>query len=134
MIFPRYWAKGEFLTDDKQGNRCTFSCWGWSDESHAAAVQKGQERARHPADSVISGNRPDYHSYGSHPLREEVLETFSDNHETMAAITRNSYGCTVMIDDKCSHGEEGRSCVLVIWEDFSAPSIALTHFSKIIYF
>jgi hypothetical protein len=97
MKFPRYWARGTVEVSDEQGRQHSFVCWGWSDESLAAAEAKGKGRAAGVAQQILQGERPDRYLYGDRPVREEVLETFSDQQGQLhAAVTRNSYGCHVL--------------------------------------
>jgi hypothetical protein len=97
MKLPRYWAKGTVKTTDQCGRTHSFSCWGWSDLSLGDAEKKGEQRAANIAQRVLKGQRLDRYLYTNRPLREEILQEFTDSQgTTYAAITRNSYGCHVL--------------------------------------
>ena len=110
MHFPRYWAK------ERVGDA---ACWGWSDVSLDEARHKSAKRAAELAKILQSQSREKLNRYGyaDSPLREEVIQELkSASGSTVAALTRNSYGCLVlntgnllMIDVDLPQGEPAKS-------------------------
>jgi len=91
MKIPRYWAR------HATAGSTSFSCWGWSDESAAAAGEQARQRAIALEQRLKQGKAPDRYLYGDRPMREETLEAWSRADGTAhAAITRNAYGCQVL--------------------------------------
>lgn len=97
MKLPHYWAKGAIEVSDQHRQTHQFSCWGWSSESTGDAEKKGKAKATRLAEQILKGIRPDPYLYGDRPLREEILEEYSNRQDKpYAAITRNSYGCHIL--------------------------------------
>ena len=83
MHFPKFWAKG---THDMA------TVWRWSDVSQADAQQQADARAVALAKLFAEGGRFDRYSYGTRPLREEIVQTL----DASAVVTRNLYGALVL--------------------------------------
>ena len=96
MRIPPHWAKQDCTTEDQRGKELRFWAWGWSFESVAAALVDAKARAQRICDHFAGGTRPDTYSYLEHPLREEIVETFTHDDAEAAVITRNRYGCLVL--------------------------------------
>ena len=75
-----------------------FDCWGWSNDSLEAARKAAREKAERVAQHLRMTQRPpDRYSYGTRPLREQVLRSMPRTDGSLAAaITRNQYGCLVL--------------------------------------
>ncbi len=98
MHIPRAWAKanGECTTADNR--KLSVAVWGWGQEE-ASAKREASTRLARLIDRIRRGDPfPDGYAYGSRPLREEILETFSGESEDQpnAVITRNRYGAMVL--------------------------------------
>jgi len=90
MHFPRFWAKG---------SADGFECWRWSNNSFTEAQSLAREAASRVAHLIKSGGRfaELRYAYGDRPLREQVLRALKSNSgDTIAAVTRNSYGCLIL--------------------------------------
>ena len=66
--------------------------WRWSDVSLADAQEQATKRAHELAEIFASGKRLDRYSYGDRPVREEIIQTLSED----AVVTRNVYGALVL--------------------------------------
>ena len=83
MHFPKFWARGEHES---------ASVWRWSDVSVEDAQRQADARAIELAKIFAEqGRRFDKYSYGSRPLREEIVAQ-SDG----VVISRNVYGALVL--------------------------------------
>lgn len=90
MNFPPFWARGE------SGD---FFSWRWSFKSVEEAQTLADEAARQLAERVQRGDFPARHNgyYPGRPFREQILKEIKNSAgETIAVITRNSYGCVVL--------------------------------------
>ena len=91
MNFPQYWARGRI------GG---FFAWRWSSVSQAEAQTLADEAARRLAERFRVGNYPpnaELLYYPGRPFREQIIQEFKDaTGQTLAVITRNSYGCLVL--------------------------------------
>ena len=88
MHFPKFWARAEH-----EG----FGRWGFSDDNTEDARLRALERARVIAERFRAGEQLGRYGYPDRPMREPVLQSFSDSSGKPAgAITRNSYGCAVL--------------------------------------
>lgn len=96
MKFYTHWKRGKVEIEDQNGRRHQFSAWGWSDISSAEAERKGAERARGLGIKILNQDKPGRYSYGSNPLREEVIEEIKTDGRVIGAITLNAYGCQVL--------------------------------------
>jgi hypothetical protein len=97
MNIPKYWSKATADSIDQQGERFEISSWRSSNESPSDARASALAAAKQALASILGGRRPDHYWYARGPIREEVIERFSDSRETLAAaITRNRYGSLVL--------------------------------------
>jgi len=97
MKIPAYWSKATAEDTDRDGRKASFSCWRSSDRSREEAYQSALAAARNVLRSFLSGNRLGRYAYGETPLREEIVERFTDSQgELVAAVTRNAYGSLVL--------------------------------------
>ena len=90
MNFAPFWARGE------SGD---FFSWRWSFKSAEEAQTLANEAARQLAERVQRGDIPTRHNgyYPGRPFREQMLKEIKNSAgETIAVITRNSYGCLVL--------------------------------------
>jgi hypothetical protein len=95
MKFYKYWAKAnnEALSS---GTPWKIQRYGASNTSAADAQAKAQELARQTADGVRSGDFPGGYLYSDRPVREEIVESFGEESNPYAVITRNAYGSLVL--------------------------------------
>jgi hypothetical protein len=96
MRIPPYWTKGHYSAEDVHGKKQSFSAWGWSFDSRAAAAQDGAARARRIYDYVVNRQKPESYDYQEHPLREEIVESIDHGSNQTAMITRNRYGALIL--------------------------------------
>lgn len=98
MQFHRYWARGESTVNGPQGSG-TFHACGHSDISLEDALRDARERAASIGQRVMLGESLDasrqYYADGR-PLKEEIIEELQEEGQTVAIISRNSYGCLVL--------------------------------------
>lgn len=90
MNFPQFWARGQ--TGD-------FFSWRWSSKSVEEAQKLADDAAQNLAQRHARGEMlPNPHGYyPGRPFREQLLrEVKNGAGETIAVITRNSYGCLVL--------------------------------------
>lgn len=99
MKIPRYWAKGSYQGTCKDGKVLTFDLWGWSSENQEAAETMAQQRARQAFDKAAKAFADDkfreYDDYQT-PLREEIIETLTQEDREIAVVTRNRHGVLVL--------------------------------------
>lgn len=97
MKIPAHWSKATAEDTDKNGQKLAFSCWRSSDHSPEDARQSALEAAGRVLQKMLAGKRLDRYGYGNAPMREEVVERFTDvNGQLTAAVTRNAYGAMVL--------------------------------------
>lgn len=96
MRIPRHWTKGLYTGQDTDGKECTFSAWGWSLDSVAAAKEDAVARAKRIFDYLVNGKRLDTYEYADVPMREEIVQTLQEGGKDIAIVTRNSYGALVL--------------------------------------
>jgi hypothetical protein len=101
MRIPQYWAKATAAEPDERGKPRSFSCWRSSDTSQQDAHESALAAATRILRSYLSGKKLDRYGYGEAPLREEVVQRFTDpTGETTAAVTRNGYGALVLSTER----------------------------------
>jgi hypothetical protein len=99
MRFYKYWARAVGKAIDPDGEEIFRSATGYSNVSAEDAFRMAEERAQKNARywegprNVVGGYYP---ANGERPIREETVDQFSDNGETYAIVSRNSYGCLVL--------------------------------------
>ena len=98
MRIPPYWARAVHTGKDTKGKNHSYSAFGWSLESLAAAREDASARAKRIFDFLITGKtlEQNQYEYLDQPLREEIIETISHNSQEIALITRNRYGALVL--------------------------------------
>jgi len=97
MRIPAYWSKATAQETGENGKTAEFTLWRSSDESPDAAHQSALAAAVESARRFLAGQRIGRYAYGSAPLREEVIQRFTDaSGQEFAAVTRNHYGSLVL--------------------------------------
>jgi hypothetical protein len=96
MRIPKHWTKGSYTGQDANGRESTFSAWGWSLDSVAAAREDAVARARRIFDYLVNGKRLDTYEYADVPMREEIVQTLQHDSRDIAIVTRNGYGALVL--------------------------------------
>ncbi len=96
MRIPKYWVRGEHSGQDHKGQTLKFWAWGWSFGNMAEATAMAAERARRIFEHFVQGGTPNTYDYLEHPLREEIVQSYSQEGNTAAIITRNRYGSLVL--------------------------------------
>ncbi|MEM7456674.1 MAG: hypothetical protein AAF456_20180 [Planctomycetota bacterium] len=98
MQIYRFWTRATGSASGRNGIIQT-ECLGYSNSSLEDALRVAQQRAGDVARRIAAGESIDAGYYPGSPIREELVEEFSDESsggQTLAAITRNSYGCLVL--------------------------------------
>ena len=96
MQFFDFWAKANGSAKGSAGH-FDVSCFGYSNESLEDALRVAQQRAEKVATAMANGQPHDQGYYGhAHPLREEIIDSFTDGDQKIAIISRNHYGCLVL--------------------------------------
>jgi hypothetical protein len=98
MNFPQYWARADGEARGRDGKPVVVTVWRWSDASQAEADALAREAAQALAERAArEGRWPEHYHYADRPLREEVLQEFTDEQgERMAVISRTAYGSLVL--------------------------------------
>ncbi len=97
MKFPAYWSRATAQETDADGKPVAFSCWRSSDESADDAHSKALAVAKRVLKQLLDGRPPERYAYGQVPMREEVMQQFTnDRGELIAAVTTNAYGSLVL--------------------------------------
>lgn len=97
MKIPKYWARGTADMVDGRGKPVSFSCWWWSDAGVEDAARQARSRAEGILGRFISGERLNQYSYGSRPMREEIVEAVAAaGRKEVGLVTRNAYGSLVL--------------------------------------
>jgi hypothetical protein len=96
MKIPRYWSKATYPTTGPDGRPGRAACWRWSDVSVEEAARLAGQRAAELAARLQSGQPLDRYAYSDRPLREEIVQEVKDGEQTLALVTRNSYGALVL--------------------------------------
>jgi hypothetical protein len=96
MRIPRHWTKGSYTGRDSKGAECTYSAWGWSLDSLAAAKEDAVARAQRVFDHLVNGKDLGTYEYSDRPMREEIVSTLRDGDRDIAILTRNRYGALVL--------------------------------------
>jgi hypothetical protein len=97
MNIPKYWSKATAENVDQRGKRFAISSWRSSNESSDDARASAVAAAKQALASILGGRRAEHYWYARGPIREEVIERFTDSRgELIAAITRNRYGSLVL--------------------------------------
>ena len=111
MKIPPYWAKETYEGEDGKGRGRFATGLGWSFESFEKAKTEARERARRVFELIVNGEKPGMYGYLDRPIREEIVETISQDGEEVAVITRNSYGALVL------------NTALVMFADIDFPAL-----------
>jgi len=97
MNIPAYWSRATAEDVDRNGRKATFSCWRSSERSPEDARESALAAAKRVLQTLLAVKPLDRYGYGSVPLREEVIERFTDAEGVMsAAVTRNASGAMVL--------------------------------------
>jgi len=97
MKLAPYWSKATIEEADQAGQAVSASCWRWSEVSEQDAHRSALAAAKQIALRLIRGEPLDRYQYGSRPLREELIQSVTDQRgEISLAVTRNRYGSLVL--------------------------------------
>ncbi len=96
MRIPRHWTKGSYTGRVDKGKEVTYSAWGWSLDSLAAAKEDAIARAKRIFDHLVNGKEFDAYGYFDRPMREEIVQTLQHGGKEVAIVTRNRYGALVL--------------------------------------
>ena len=98
MKIARYWATGEAVANRPESVSITLRIWRWSDSSQHDAEQRATAAAQDAARRMESGSELEGgYSYLDQPPREEIVEEITGNDgDTIATVTRNSYGSLIL--------------------------------------
>ena len=111
MKFAKHWKSTQVRMDDafqdSMGTSLDVKVWGASNESPQAAEQQALKRAQQLKDVSANGfKRMHEYDYWLGYVREEVLEELlREDGSILAALTRNSYGATVINTDQVLFGD-----------------------------
>jgi|FrelakmetLWP11LW_1041352.scaffolds.fasta_scaffold12288_2 hypothetical protein len=97
MKIAPFWAKESYSGTDKKGKNQRIIATGWSFYSLEHAKGNALDRARKIFEIIVGGNKPNtYADYLDRPLREEIVESVTENTKQIGLITRNRYGALVL--------------------------------------
>lgn len=98
MNIPRYWARARGAADDLKAELVSY---GWSDTSVEDAREVAAERLNKQTAKIANdpGHWQNEYDYPRSPLREEIIQEFSEGDVTNI-VTRNSYGALILNTDK----------------------------------
>ncbi|QEG21365.1 hypothetical protein [Mariniblastus fucicola] len=100
MQFYKYWARATASTYTPRDETVFRSATGYSNRSIEEAFRMAEQRAEQMSKHWADANRSEYYGVGigERPIREAVIEQFSDGDQTdpYAIISRNSYGVLVL--------------------------------------
>jgi len=102
MQFYKYWTSAE-STFDVREDTITRRAFGYSNEGIEDALRVARERAKKAAEAWqkkkqargVDAGEDQYYGAGR-AIREDIIEEFREGDETVAVISRNSYGCLVL--------------------------------------
>lgn len=94
MRLCKYWAAATAEVPTAGG--WSLRCYAGSNESLEEALRNAETIARRAAAAIGSGSRPDSYGYADRPLREEIVDELTRGSETLAIVSRNSYGSLVL--------------------------------------
>jgi hypothetical protein len=97
MRIPQYWSRATAEGADRKNRQVAFSCWRSSDVGVDDARESALAAAQGALQRILGGDRTGRYPYGDAPLREEVIQRFTDEQGGLyAAVTRNGYGSLVL--------------------------------------
>ncbi len=99
MRFYRFWSRAVAKAIAPDGKEVFRSATGYSNSSAEDAFRMAEERAKKNARYWEAPSRFEngyYVTNSKRPIREETIEQLSENDETYAVISRNSYGCLIL--------------------------------------
>jgi len=99
MRFYKFWSRAVAKAVDPDGEEVFRSSTGYSNVSIEAAFRMAEERAKKNVrywEAPSTFDNGYYVTDSERPIREEAIEQFSENDQTYAVISRNSYGCLVL--------------------------------------
>ncbi len=91
MEYFKFWARAQ-----KDGPDFPVVCWGYSNESQAAALSLAEQKAEDAIKKLASPERERGGYYSANPLKERVVKQIVDGEKTIAVVTRNAYGALVL--------------------------------------
>ena len=91
MEYFKFWARAQ-----KDGPDFPVVCWGYSNESQAAALSLAEQKAEDAIKKLASPGRERGGYYSANPLKERVVKQIVDGEKTIAVVTRNAYGALVL--------------------------------------
>lgn len=97
MHIPTSWEKTSSEFDTPDGRRFHVVVWGWGPD-RSAARWEASGRLQRLIERIRRGEPfPSPYTYGSRPLREQIIQTVDGEGQTaQAVITRNRYGALVL--------------------------------------
>jgi hypothetical protein len=95
MKFYKFWAPAEAQVKLGRGS-WSLRAYGGSNQSLDHARRRAREVAERAASAISAGRPPADYDYAERPPREEIVEVITAGDETIAVITRNSYGSLVL--------------------------------------
>lgn len=98
MHIPKIWTKASADCTNPNNETFQVSAWGWGQELEEAQHEASSRLGRLVQRIRFGEPFPDAYSYGSRPVREEILETFDGTAGDLpdAVLTRNRYGAIVL--------------------------------------
>jgi hypothetical protein len=101
MQFYKYWTSAESSVADGE-ETITRRAFGYSNVGIDEALRVARERAERAAGAWLkrksNRNQPRGEQYygTDRAIREEIIEEFQEGDQTVAVVTRNSYGCLIL--------------------------------------
>jgi len=101
MKFYRYWTTATRRGIDSEGEEVFRSAAGYSNRSLEEALEIANQQADALGDFWNDSGRNwseggGYYGTGNRPIREQIIEEFTDGNESYSVISRNAYGCQVL--------------------------------------
>ena len=98
MKIARYWEKASVPARLPSGKTIPVLGWGWSENNREEAQARARASAQRAAGWLESKtSSPSTYGYFDRPPREEIIHELQNAEgETIAVITRNSYGVQVL--------------------------------------
>jgi len=106
MQVPRFWKKASAKVQGSHGKPWTLPRWGWSSSSESEAASMADQRASETERRWAGGQPKGDNAYQAGfyddlPPREEIIDEITDaSNQTIAIVSRNSYGSLVLNTDR----------------------------------